>query len=59
MRSGPEWLSGGPYGVEASVVTLAVWTAASVFLLMLARRRGQFFLRGRTVAASPIVPSAI
>jgi hypothetical protein len=30
---GPEWLTGGAYGVEGSVVTLVLWAAAAVFLL--------------------------
>jgi membrane protease YdiL (CAAX protease family) len=36
---GPEWLTGGAYGVEASAVTLVVWSAAAVFLLRRALRR--------------------
>jgi hypothetical protein len=40
--SGPAWLSGGAYGVEASVVTLVVWGVAAVVLLGMARRRGQW-----------------
>ena len=40
--SGPEWLSGGTYGVEASVVTFVVWSLATVALLALAKRRGQW-----------------
>jgi membrane protease YdiL (CAAX protease family) len=36
--SGPEWLTGGGYGVEASVVTLVVWGAAAI--LMLRQRPG-------------------
>jgi membrane protease YdiL (CAAX protease family) len=39
--SGPEWLSGGAYGVEASAVTLAALAAATVLLMLLARMRGQ------------------
>jgi membrane protease YdiL (CAAX protease family) len=30
---GPEWLTGGAYGIEGSVVTLVLWAAAAVFLL--------------------------
>jgi membrane protease YdiL (CAAX protease family) len=30
---GPEWLTGGAYGVEASVVTLLVWGVATVLVL--------------------------
>lgn len=38
--SGPDWLSGGAYGVEASLVTLVVDGAAALLLLMAAIRRG-------------------
>nr|WP_315258855.1 type II CAAX endopeptidase family protein [uncultured Duganella sp.] len=31
--SGPEWLTGGGYGVEASVVTLVVWGATAILML--------------------------
>jgi uncharacterized protein len=31
--TGPDWLSGGAYGVEASVVALVVWTLASALLV--------------------------
>jgi hypothetical protein len=31
--SGPEWLSGGTYGVEASAVALLVWATAGALLL--------------------------
>jgi len=37
--SGPEWLSGGAYGVEASAVTLVALGASTVVLLTLARKR--------------------
>jgi membrane protease YdiL (CAAX protease family) len=30
---GPEWLSGGHYGVEASAATLLVWASATILLL--------------------------
>jgi hypothetical protein len=30
---GPEWLTGGAYGVEASVLTLLVWGIATVLVL--------------------------
>ncbi|MYM30173.1 CPBP family intramembrane metalloprotease [Duganella sp. CY15W] len=36
---GPEWLTGGAYGVEGSVVTLVLWSAAAVFLLRRAASR--------------------
>jgi membrane protease YdiL (CAAX protease family) len=38
-RSGPDWLSGGSFGAEASVVAVAISLVCSVALLMLARRR--------------------
>jgi membrane protease YdiL (CAAX protease family) len=40
--SGPEWLSGGAYGVEASAMALLVWTVAAALLLRSARTRGRF-----------------
>lgn len=39
-RTGPDWLSGGVFGAEASVVALAVCTSVSVVLLVIALRRG-------------------
>lgn len=39
---GPAWLSGGGYGVEASLVTFVVWGLTAVALLVLAKRRGQW-----------------
>ncbi len=38
--SGPDWLTGGQYGLEASVFTLIVLAAAAVFLLRRALARG-------------------
>jgi len=40
--SGPAWLTGGAFGVEASVIAFAVCTAAGVALLLLAQWRGNF-----------------
>lgn len=40
--SGPEWLSGGAYGVEASAMALLVWVVASALFLRLAHFRGKF-----------------
>ncbi|WP_329741546.1 type II CAAX endopeptidase family protein [Dyella sp. A6] len=38
-RTGPDWLSGGVFGIEASVVALALCIACSIALLLLALRR--------------------
>lgn len=40
--SGPEWLSGGAYGVEASVIALLVWSVAAALLLRRAHAQGKF-----------------
>ncbi len=39
-RSGPDWLSGGVFGAEASVVALALCLLCTTGLLIVARRRG-------------------
>lgn len=39
-RSGPDWLSGGVFGAEASVVALMLCTLCSAGLLIVALRRG-------------------
>lgn len=39
--SGPELLSGGPFGLEASLISVIVATAAGIWLVVLAIRRGQ------------------
>jgi uncharacterized protein len=39
-RSGPDWLSGGDFGAEASVVALLVCSLLSLALLIVALRRG-------------------
>lgn len=38
-RTGPDWLSGGSFGAEASVVALIVCTSVSIVLLLIALRR--------------------
>ncbi len=38
-RSGPDWLSGGPFGAEASVVAVGICLLCSLALLALALRR--------------------
>ena len=40
--SGPDWLSGGAYGVEASAMALLVWAVAAALLLRRAYARGRF-----------------
>ena len=53
---GPEWLSGGSFGPEASVVAIAICLAVGLALLVLARRRGRFVpLRARR---APLPPAA-
>lgn len=39
-RSGPDWLSGGAFGAEASVIALALCSLCTVALLVVALRRG-------------------
>ena len=41
-RNGPEWLTGGDFGLEASAVAVLVATLAGVFLLWRAHRKGGF-----------------
>ena len=53
---GPEWLSGGAYGVEASAVALLVWAVAAALLLRRAHTRGKFTPRDQR--AKPPVATA-
>jgi hypothetical protein len=39
--SGPEILTGGMFGLEASIIALVIATAAGAFLIVLAVRRGR------------------
>ena len=41
---GPDWLTGGAFGAEASVVALAVCLAAGIVLLVLAIKKGHVIL---------------
>ncbi|HEX8364530.1 MAG TPA: type II CAAX endopeptidase family protein [Allosphingosinicella sp.] len=41
-RSGPELLTGGDFGLEASLIALVVATAAGIAILLLAIRRGRW-----------------
>lgn len=56
-RPGPDWLSGGVFGAEASVVAVAICSVVTLSLLVLALRRGTivppWFAGGRITAASP------
>jgi membrane protease YdiL (CAAX protease family) len=52
--AGPQWLTGGEFGAEASVVAIVVCTAFGIALLVMAHRRGQFiapFWKRRVAAA--------
>lgn len=40
--SGPEWLTGGAFGLEASAVSLVLASVVGVALLLVARRNGAF-----------------
>ena len=51
--SGPEWLSGGSFGAEASIVAVALGIALGATLLAMAWRRGRFiapYWRRRSLA---------
>lgn len=45
-RRGPDWLTGGAFGLEASVVTLVAATLAGLVMLFLAVRRGHWVPMG-------------
>ncbi|MEP7185494.1 MAG: type II CAAX endopeptidase family protein [Rhodanobacter sp.] len=60
-RSGPDWLSGGIFGAEASVIALALCLLCSAALLMMALRRHGIVrpLAGRHVQTSgPLLSSS-
>jgi membrane protease YdiL (CAAX protease family) len=42
--TGPEWLTGGAFGIEGSVIALGIISAATVGLLMIAKNRGHIVL---------------
>jgi membrane protease YdiL (CAAX protease family) len=46
-RPGPEWLSGGVFGAEASVVAVLVSIVASAAMVVYARRNGLLYVRRR------------
>ena len=51
--SGSEWLSGGPFGLEASVIALVLATAAGVWMMWQSVRRGGSSADGGSGAVSP------
>jgi hypothetical protein len=52
--SGPQWLTGGAYGLEASVVALLVLTAVGLAFLIQARARGHIVARRVPLASGPL-----
>lgn len=55
---GPEWLSGGAFGAEASVVAVVVCLIAGVALIALAVRRGQVIAPLWRRRLTPLTPAA-
>jgi membrane protease YdiL (CAAX protease family) len=49
--TGPDWLTGGAYGVEASIGALVVWTGAAALMLRRVHLRGEFVARARRPSA--------
>ena len=43
-RSGPDWLTGGAFGIEGSAIALVVVVLASGVMLALAQRQGRMVL---------------
>lgn len=50
---GPEWLSGGIFGAEASIVAVLVCVGVGSAMLVLAARRGRFLAASWTTRAAP------
>jgi uncharacterized protein len=50
--TGPEWLSGGTYGVEASAMALLVWAVAAALMLQRAYAQGKFVARAQAGSAA-------
>jgi membrane protease YdiL (CAAX protease family) len=59
-RTGPDWLSGGAFGAEASVVALACSAVVSGVLLVIALRRGNIVAPSwrRRAVATDVAPAA-
>jgi membrane protease YdiL (CAAX protease family) len=58
--TGPEWLSGGAFGAEASIVAVVLGIALGTTLLVMAARRGRFIAPRwrRPVVAVPAIEPA-
>ncbi|MGO2030776.1 MAG: CPBP family intramembrane glutamate endopeptidase, partial [Glutamicibacter ardleyensis] len=41
VTSGPDWLSGGRFGPEASIIAILVCSIATVVFLVIARQRNR------------------
>lgn len=54
--AGPDWLTGGMFGPESSLLVIASTTVAVVLLLRAARRRGAFFVPAASPDAMPGSP---
>ena len=63
-RTGPDWLSGGVFGAEASVVAIALCSACTLVLLRMALRNGTivppaWIRRRQPVALAPAAAMAM
>jgi membrane protease YdiL (CAAX protease family) len=59
--NGPDWLTGGEFGVESSVLALLLCTTAGIVMLVMAARRGRIVppiwkRRGQSVADRDAMP---
>jgi hypothetical protein len=54
---GPDWLTGGTFGAEASVVALGLCLAAGIVLLVLAINKGNVVPPGWTRTSAPELKS--
>jgi membrane protease YdiL (CAAX protease family) len=65
LFTGPDWLTGGEFGPEASAVAMALCTAAGIFLIAYAARRGTWVpvfwrrWRGTAVLDGAVTPSVV
>ena len=56
--SGPEWLSGGVFGAEASIVAVIVCVSLAIWMLRQAARRGRFIAPRWRRAAESAMPTS-